>query len=114
MMLGWYKKKSAQGKLDFVTRFVVVFGCITVAVLAGWGSGTPASPGLVVGSFIGAALSLVVNYVVNEFEGRHSQEIPKPFQVAARDSVKQAGYYREEQTILFSVYEDQTSKSEMI
>lgn len=83
-------------------RWVAVGFCIIVALIALNTLGI--QPSVATSSFIGAATSLVVNWVVSTIEEGKPRNTPKPLLDAAHEDLETVGYY--DQVITVSIKED--------
>lgn len=108
----WTRKLWFRGNLAALSRLAVISLCIVVAAVLGWY--LKASASVIVGSFIGAALSLAVNWLALTLENPDVEMVPAGFLAAAKNDVLLAGYYRQGQYIHFSVAHDETLDSEII
>jgi hypothetical protein len=82
---------------------VAVLVCLCVAIIVGYLTGIDWKVG--VGAFLGAAVSLAVNWLVLTLE-EEPKDAPAQLVEAAHDDVRLAGYYRERQLITIRVLQD--------
>jgi hypothetical protein len=89
------------GNKRALARMVVILVLLLAAVILA--AFTGANPALLVGSCVGAALSLCVGSLVAILENDRLETVPSAFLDAARKDVRQASYHREGQRIRVSV-----------
>jgi hypothetical protein len=101
-----------RGNTAALARLVIVLCCLLIASWLAYLF--RAEPSVVVGSFLGAGVSLIVNWFVGQLEDPETEKVPPEFLVAAKRDIRWVGYYRRDQKINISVQVDETRKSTLI
>jgi hypothetical protein len=97
--------RELKGNPLALARLVVIVICLFVAVVLG--ILLPASPAVIVGSFLGAALSLTVNWLVPVLGEPDQGLAPTEFLRAAKSDIISAGYHRKNQSLRLSILSDE-------
>jgi hypothetical protein len=95
------RKLNIPGNPYALARVVGILICLLAAAIIGFLGATPL--GALFGSFFGAALSLMLNWVVLTLEKPDSENVPPEFVAAAARDLMKAGYHREKQIIRLRV-----------
>lgn len=111
-MRWFWKKINIPGNPFALARLVVICFCLLAA--GGCAYKAPTSLSVIVGSFLGAALSLTVNWAVSQLEKPDVETTPVSFILAAKADIASSGYYREDQHIGVAVLHDKKSNSDLL
>jgi hypothetical protein len=106
--------RKTAGNARALTRLLVIVACIAIAQSIGVYTSAPATGSIIVGSFIGAALSLGVNWLVVTLEDQDLDATPAGFLLAAKTDLISAGYYREDQTLRVSTRFDEDLSADVV
>jgi hypothetical protein len=106
-------RRRIKGRPGALARLLVICICLIAAGILAQVLHAPAS--VIVGSFFGAALSLLVGWLVSELETEEeTTKIPSQFYEAAKAEIASIGYYRDTQSIKLTLRKDQNSGSEIL
>jgi hypothetical protein len=93
-----------RGNPRALARLCVILLCILIASwMAYWFS---AGGNIIAGSFLGAALSLLVNWLVTELETAKRDDVPEAFYIAGSADAVLSGYYRKDQELEISFFQE--------
>jgi hypothetical protein len=95
------KLLDPRGNLKAQPRLIAILLLLVVAAVLV--SLTDAKWAVVVGSFVGAALSLAANWIVTTLEEKPGHKTPEALLNTVHNDLESAGYYRTDQVIKISV-----------
>jgi hypothetical protein len=96
--------RKLKGDPLALARLVVIIICLSVGVVAAILLQAP--PAVIVGSFLGAALSLTVSWLVPVLGEQDQGLAPTEFLAAAKSDIIAAGYHRRNQSLTVSFSPD--------